>query len=185
MGSACTACTIFDDPDVRDRERRIPNTEHQPLINYPDPTRDSNGSSASISSQSRTQPKSSIADRMSMFEQNDKRSGKKSYKKSKPKTSTNTNKPRKKWAVKGIDDKSSSKNNKKPVNATSIQSNITIDDDPEPSISMSHKDRMKLYEQDLQNVQEKEKQRIAQHKESRGGYSGVKVCDLYPILSII
>eukprot|EP01083_Nonionella_stella_P310368 1102414_1 len=48
-------------------------------------------------------------------------------------------------------------------------------DDDEPSVSISHSDRMKLYEQDVLNVDQKQKERAQQHKESRGGYSGVEV----------
>ena len=171
MGSACAPCTIFDDPDIRDR--RITNTEdRQQLIsyNYPDPTRSlPQTPNDQIQSQ---QTGTSISDRLSMFEQNDRNNNNsKKTKKSKPKSKSN--KPRKKWTVKGIDDKK--KNSKKPINASSnIQSNINYKDE-EPSMSMSHKDRMKLYEEDLVNVEEKEKQRMEQHKKSRGGYGGVQV----------
>merc|ERR1711933_494156 len=73
-----------------------------------------------------------------------------------------TNKPKKKWTVKGIDDKSTTA--KKVVHVTNSAHQSTRVEDAEPSISMSHKDRMKMYEKDIADTAEKEKQRMLKHK---------------------
>merc|ERR1712228_867523 len=113
--------------------------------------------------------KQSLSERRAMFESTNKNNKNTKITKSIP---IKNNKAKKKWTVKGIDDKSA--NEKKVVHVTSSVQNKAVED-AEPSISMSHKDRMKLYEKDLSDVAEKEKQRIQKHKEERGGYSGVQV----------
>eukprot|EP01083_Nonionella_stella_P147099 463622_1 len=163
MGCICGV----DDPEFADtHDRRIKNTETQPLISSSNGQQSQRTKSKSNEGGIKAQKKSTVANRLSIFEEANNTANK--PKKNKTKT---TNKPRKKWAVKGIDDKHTHK--KVAINA---QSNIpqTMDDD-EPSVSMSHSDRMKLYEQDVLNVDQKQKERAQQHKESRGGYSGVEV----------
>ena len=146
-------------------------------VNYPDPTQ----SLPSTPADNRRSSGSKVSDRRAMFEKFNNKTTKttKTTKSNSTKKSTKTqNKPKKKWTVKGIDDKQATK--KKAINASSFKYEKVEDD--EPSVSMSHKDRMNLYQQDLQNVKEKEKQRMQQHKESRGGYAGVQV--LYIFISI-
>merc|ERR1712129_351917 len=63
----------------------------------------------------------------------------------------------------------------KVVHVSSSAPHTNVETFAEQSISMSHQDRMKLYEKDLSDVAEKEKQRIAKHKEERGGYAGIQV----------
>jgi len=178
--SACAPCTVFDDPDVRDR--RVNTEENASLIHYPDFTtnfspntprdRDVSDSTAGAY-QSATVHKSSVSDRRAMFESNDK-AATKSKKPKAPNTKKTLNKPKKKWTVKGIDEKPNTA--KKPINAASnVATNIQEDNDEEPSVSLSHKDRLQLYQKDLNNLQQKEQQRIQQHKESRGGYAGVNL----------
>eukprot|EP01083_Nonionella_stella_P044038 118745_1 len=73
-------------------------------------------------------------------------------------TRTKANKPKKKWIVKGIDDKDRIAQIKPPIaiNASSyIRDTDEDSSDREMSVSLSHSDRMKMYEEDLVNVQQK------------------------------
>ena len=136
----------------------------------------SNKTSKSHDEETKTNHKSTLAERRAMFESKNK-STKNTKTRAKSTPNTNTNKAKKKWTVKGIDDKSTNK--KKVVHVTS--STQSKAEDEEPSVSMSHKDRMAMYEKDIADTAEKEKQRIQKHKDERGGYAGVEVCYIHSI----
>ena len=87
------------------------------------------------------------------------------------------NKPKKKWAVKGIDTKSNV-SAQPPINRSKSvpaghrqQTSLEI----VRSRTVSMQDRMKNYHEELDNIKNKEQERIQQHKDDRGGYSGIEV----------